>query len=113
VVDALKQRATARGEKVSALESVLDLVANDEAEIAIDYLIDTADAFRLPVRQDECDRLLSAAAQLDYADAVTDIDPTLFLLAPAVIGDRGPPTTRSAPAESAVIADASTAPGAP
>jgi len=53
VVDALKQRATARGEKVSALESVLDLVANDEAEIAIDYLIDTADAFRLPVRQDE------------------------------------------------------------
>lgn len=63
----------------AALDSVLDLVANDEAEIAVDYLVNTANAFRLPVRQDEYDRLLSAATRLDYADGVTEIDPTLLL----------------------------------
>lgn len=79
VVDALKQRASARGETAPALDSVLELVANDEAEIAIDYLINTANAFRLPMRQDEYDRLISAATRLDYADSVTDIDPGLLL----------------------------------
>ncbi|MFD4872937.1 hypothetical protein ACFWOB_06150 [Streptomyces sp. NPDC058420] len=79
VVDTLKQRASARGETVPALASVLKLVANDEPEIAIDCLINTANAFRLPMRQDEYDRLMSAATRLEYADAVTDIEPTLLL----------------------------------
>ncbi|WP_329241867.1 hypothetical protein OG223_03000 [Streptomyces sp. NBC_01478] len=79
VVGALKHRAAAREETAPALDSVLDLVANDEAEIAVDYLVNTANAFRLPVRQDEYDRLLSAATRLDYADGVTEIDPTLLL----------------------------------
>ncbi|MFJ3799930.1 hypothetical protein ACIPSJ_27060 [Streptomyces sp. NPDC090088] len=79
VIDTLKQRASARGETVPALDSVLNLVANGEAEIAIDYLVNTANAFRLPLRQDEYARLLSAAARLDYADGVTDIDPSLLL----------------------------------
>ncbi|MFJ6569170.1 hypothetical protein ACIQNU_17260 [Streptomyces sp. NPDC091292] len=82
VVDALERRASARGETVSALDSVRDLVANDEAEIAIDYLINAVNSFRLALRQDEYDRLMSAAARLDYADSVTDIDPQLLVPAP-------------------------------
>ena len=78
VVDALKQRTAAREERVRALDSVLHLVANDEAEIAIDHLVHTANAFRLPLRQDEHDRLMAAAARLDHADGVTDIDPDLL-----------------------------------
>ena len=78
VVDALRRRTAARGERVRALDSVLHLVANDEAEIAIDHLIHTANAFRLPLRQDEHDRLMGAAARLDHADGVTDIDPDLL-----------------------------------
>ncbi|MFE2417585.1 hypothetical protein [Streptomyces hokutonensis] len=78
VVAALKRRAAARGEQVLALDSVLHLVANDEAEIAIDDLIHTANAFRLPLRQDEYDRLLAAASRLDCADGVTAIDPDLL-----------------------------------
>ncbi|WP_208647981.1 hypothetical protein [Streptomyces tirandamycinicus] len=79
VVDALKRRASTRGETVPALDSVRDLVANDEAEIAIDYLINTVNSFRLTLRKDEYDRLMSAATRLDYADSVTDIDPRLLV----------------------------------
>ncbi|MHA5047813.1 hypothetical protein [Streptomyces sp. SD15] len=78
VVDTLKQRAAARGETVPALDSVRNLVANDESDIAIDYLINTVNSFRLALRQDEYDRLMSAAVLLDYTDCVTDIDPRLL-----------------------------------
>ncbi|MEW1773230.1 hypothetical protein [Streptomyces sp. NPDC086777] len=61
VVDAVGRCTSARGESIRALESVRDLVANDEAEIAIDYLVNTANAFRLPLRQDEHERLLLPA----------------------------------------------------
>ncbi|MFJ6985647.1 MULTISPECIES: hypothetical protein [unclassified Streptomyces] len=79
VLDALEQRASDRGETVRGLGSVRDLVANDEAEIAVDYLINTVNSFRLALRQDEYDRLMSAAVLLDYADCVTDIDPQLLV----------------------------------
>ncbi|MER5659829.1 hypothetical protein [Streptomyces mirabilis] len=70
-----------------ALDSVRDLVANDEAEIAIDHLINTVNAFRLTLRQDEHDRLMSAAARLNYADSVTDIDPRLLVPVPVPAPD--------------------------
>lgn len=79
VADILAQRASARGETVPALDTVRDLVANDEAEIAIDYLINTVNSFRLALRQDEYDRLMSAATRLDYADSVTDVDARLLV----------------------------------
>lgn len=80
-------QASARGETVRALDSVRDLVANDEAEIAIDHLINTVNAFRLTLRQDEHDRLMSAAARLNYADSVTDIDPRLLVPVPVPAPD--------------------------
>ncbi|WP_159064329.1 hypothetical protein [Streptomyces olivochromogenes] len=54
-------------ETVRALDPVRDLVASDEAEIAVDHLINTVDSFRLTLRQDEHDRLMSAAARLNVA----------------------------------------------
>lgn len=79
VVDTLEQQASAQGQTLSALDSVRDLVVNDEADIAIDYLINTVNSFQRPLRQDEYDRLMSEAARLDYADGVTDIDPKLLV----------------------------------
>ena len=79
VVDAVERRASARGESIRALDSVRGLVANDEAEIAVDYLVNTANAFGLPLRRDEHERLMAAASLLGYADAVTDLDPRLLL----------------------------------
>ncbi|MEU9452972.1 hypothetical protein [Streptomyces sp. NPDC048277] len=78
VVDAVERRASDRGEALPALRSVRNLVVNDEAELAIDYLVNTANAFGLPLRQDEHEQLMAAAARLDYADAVTDLDPRLL-----------------------------------
>ncbi|MFF8609570.1 hypothetical protein ACF06X_26985 [Streptomyces sp. NPDC015346] len=62
-----------------ALDSVRSLVANDEAEIAIGYLINTVNSFRLALRQDEYDRLTSAAVQLNCADGLTDVDRRLIV----------------------------------
>lgn len=79
VVDAVKQRARTQAVSVRALESVRDLVVNDEAEIAIDYLVNTVNFHRLTLRQDEYERLLEAAARLGCADGVTDVDPRLLV----------------------------------
>ncbi|MFF1746519.1 hypothetical protein [Streptomyces mirabilis] len=75
-----------------ALDSVRALVANDEAEIVIDYLINTVDSFQLTLRQDAYDRLMSAAARLNYADSVTDIDPRLLVPAPTTSDGLSPGT---------------------
>ncbi|MGW1143982.1 hypothetical protein ACWD6I_02735 [Streptomyces sp. NPDC002454] len=79
VVDALERRALAdRTEALPALRSVRALLANDEAEIAVDYLVNTLNAFRLALRQDEYGCLVTAAGLLDQADTVTDLDPRLL-----------------------------------
>ncbi|MET9485177.1 hypothetical protein [Streptomyces sp. NPDC006638] len=81
VADAVQRRAQARGTSVPALDSVRSMVDSDESEMAVDYLVNTVNAFRLVLRQDEYDRLMWAADQLGSADDVTDIEPQL--LAPA------------------------------
>ncbi|GHD36620.1 hypothetical protein GCM10010317_001150 [Streptomyces mirabilis] len=47
------------------------------------HSINTVNSFRLTLRQGEHDRLMSAAARLNYADSVTGIDPRLLVPAPA------------------------------
>ncbi|MFE6488158.1 hypothetical protein ACFVGN_35220 [Streptomyces sp. NPDC057757] len=79
VADALEQRAAGRGQTVRALGSVRGLVANGDAEIAVDHLVNTVNSFRLALSRDEYDRLMAAATALDYADCVTDIDPGLLV----------------------------------
>ncbi|MGW1504082.1 hypothetical protein ACWCQW_37120 [Streptomyces mirabilis] len=52
---------------------------------AIDCLINTVDSLRLTLRQDAYDRLMSAAARLNYPDSVTDIHPRLLVPAPDAV----------------------------
>ncbi|WP_327237315.1 hypothetical protein OG349_28630 [Streptomyces sp. NBC_01317] len=57
------------------------MVESDESEMAVDYLVNTVNACRLTLRQDEYDRLMWAADQLGSADDVTDIDTQLLVAA--------------------------------
>ncbi|MCM2388187.1 hypothetical protein [Streptomyces albipurpureus] len=83
VVDALERRAVTRGISVPALTSVRELVANGEPDMAIDYLVNTVNSFRLLLGRAEYTRLLSAAAELDYdADDLTDLEPRLLVADP-------------------------------
>ncbi|MEO3974968.1 hypothetical protein [Streptomyces sp. CAU 1734] len=79
VVDALEERAAARGVSVGALTSVRELVANGEPDTAIDYLVNTVNSSRLLLGRAEYERLLSAAAELDCVDDLTDVDPRLLV----------------------------------
>ncbi|MDK1476860.1 hypothetical protein QNO07_26240 [Streptomyces sp. 549] len=67
VVDALEQRAAARGETVSVLDPFRDLIANDGAEIATDHLVNTVYSFQLTLRRDEYGRLVAGATRLGVA----------------------------------------------
>ncbi|MFF3849261.1 hypothetical protein [Streptomyces sp. NPDC002328] len=79
VADAVAQRARVQGVFMRGLVSVRDLVVNDEAEIAIDCLVNTVNFHRLPLRRDEYDQLMEAADRLGCADGVTDVDPRLLV----------------------------------
>ncbi|MGW3439891.1 hypothetical protein ACWDB3_22185 [Streptomyces bacillaris] len=78
VIVSLQLQADERGISVVALQSMRELVANDEPEIAIDYLVNTMNSFGLTLKQDEHERLSVLAVRLQYADILTDIRPELI-----------------------------------
>ncbi|MEV4445545.1 hypothetical protein [Streptomyces mirabilis] len=51
------------------------------------HSINTVNSFRLTLRQGEHGRLMSAAARLNHADSVTDIDPRLLVPVPVPAPD--------------------------
>ncbi|MEU5160912.1 hypothetical protein AB0G74_15075 [Streptomyces sp. NPDC020875] len=67
---------------MGALTSVRDLVANGEPDMAIDYLVNTVNAFQLALQRTEYERLLSVAAELDCAHSLTDVNPRLIVTDP-------------------------------
>ncbi|MFJ8563157.1 hypothetical protein ACIRD0_38020 [Streptomyces microflavus] len=79
VVGSLQLQADGRRINIAALQSMRELAANDEPEIAIDYLVNTLNSFGLTLKQDEYDRLSALAVRLEYTDALTDIRPELIL----------------------------------
>ncbi|AGK75115.1 hypothetical protein ACIF6I_36380 [Streptomyces microflavus] len=79
VIGSLQLQADERGVSGLALQSMRELVANDEPEIAIDYLVNTVNSFGLTLKRDEYERLSALAVRLQYADILTDIRPELIL----------------------------------
>ncbi|MGW1206293.1 hypothetical protein [Streptomyces cyaneofuscatus] len=57
---------------VSALSSVVDMVENDEAELAMDDVGLLIQFFRFPVLRSEYQDLVRAAQQLDSLESFTD-----------------------------------------
>ncbi|WP_217131035.1 hypothetical protein [Streptomyces sp. AC558_RSS880] len=73
VAESIALRTTGRRQPSGALESVVELVEADEADMAVDHLARVIDHYRIPILQTEYDRLVSAATQLDSLDSITGI----------------------------------------
>ncbi|MFJ8845674.1 hypothetical protein ACIRFF_22515 [Streptomyces cyaneofuscatus] len=79
LVDSLQRQADARRIAVPALRSMRELAANDEPEIAIDYLVNTVNSYGLTLKREEYDRLSALADRLDHLDVLADIRPESVL----------------------------------
>ncbi|KUO20099.1 hypothetical protein AQJ91_16260 [Streptomyces dysideae] len=69
------------GEKgpVEALRSVVHMVDNDEAELAVDDLVRVIEFFGIRIRRTEHDQIVAAAAQLDALDSLTEVGVDRFI----------------------------------
>ncbi|MFJ3582753.1 hypothetical protein ACIPPS_11030 [Streptomyces sp. NPDC090127] len=64
-VVAIASRTTDDPRPAGALRSVLELIDNDEAELALDHLARSVEYHQIPVPREEYDRLVAEAARLD------------------------------------------------
>ncbi|MER6195551.1 hypothetical protein [Streptomyces cyaneofuscatus] len=67
-------------ELVSPLSTVVDMVENDEAELALDDIGMVIKFSRFPVLRSEYEDLLRAAQQLDSLDSLTDTGVELLIV---------------------------------
>jgi hypothetical protein len=65
---------------VSALASVVQMVENDEAELAMDDIGLMIQYYRFPVLRSEYEELVFAAEQLDSLDSLTDTGVEQFVV---------------------------------
>ncbi|MGW1203415.1 hypothetical protein [Streptomyces cyaneofuscatus] len=79
LVGSLRRQADERRIVVPALRSMCELAANDEPEIAIDYLVNTVNSYGLTLKREERDRLSALAVRLDHLDVLADIRAELIL----------------------------------
>jgi hypothetical protein len=69
------------GEKgpVGALRSVVHMVDNDEAELAVDDLARAIASYRIRIQRTEYDQITAAAARLDALDSLTEAGVDRFI----------------------------------
>ena len=71
-VVAIARRTVGDPRPAEALLSVLELIDNDEAELALDHLMRSVEYHRIPVLREEYDRLVAEAARLDSEDSLSE-----------------------------------------
>ncbi|WP_370252727.1 hypothetical protein [Streptomyces sp. V4I8] len=64
---------------VAALRSVVHMVDNDEAELAVDDLARVIEYYRIRILRTEYDQIAAAAAQLDAWDSLTEVRVDRFI----------------------------------
>ncbi|MFC7896767.1 hypothetical protein [Streptomyces sp. NPDC057381] len=69
------------GEKgpVGALRSVVHMIDNDEAELAVDDLARVIASYRISITRTEYEQIAAAAAQLDALDSLTVVGVDRFI----------------------------------
>ncbi len=77
----IARRMTEEPRPAGALRSVLELIDNDEAELALDELARVIEYFRIPVLRTEYDRLVAAATRLACMDSLTEVGVDRFVTA--------------------------------
>lgn len=71
--ESIKQRMAEEKRRTRSLASVINLVDNDEVEMALDHLAHVIEYLRVPILRTEYDQLVSAAEQLDSMDSLIDM----------------------------------------
>jgi hypothetical protein len=79
VAESLARRSAGEKGPVGALRSVVDMVDNDEAELAVDDLARVIAHFRLRVPRTEYDDLVAAASRLDAMDSLAEVGVERFV----------------------------------
>ncbi|MDV9177381.1 hypothetical protein R6V09_45545 [Streptomyces sp. W16] len=73
VAESLARRAVVDARPARSLATVVELVENDETDMALDDLAHVIECFRIPIHRAEYDQLVAAAEQLDAMDSLTDL----------------------------------------
>ncbi|MFJ6662045.1 hypothetical protein ACIQNG_37715 [Streptomyces sp. NPDC091377] len=63
----------------TALRSVVHMVDNDEAELAVDDLARVIEYYRIRILRTEYDQIAAAATQLDALDSLTEVKIDRFI----------------------------------
>ncbi|MFB6634866.1 hypothetical protein ACFCWY_33725 [Streptomyces sp. NPDC056362] len=79
-VVAIARRTAEDPRPAGALQSVLELIDNDEAELALDHLARILEYHRIPVLREEYDRLVTEAARLDSKDVLSETGLERFVI---------------------------------
>ena len=79
VAQSLSRRAGIDTRPTRSLATVIDLIENDETDMAIDDLAHVIECFRIPIHRAEYDQLVAAAQQLDAMDSLTDLKVEQFV----------------------------------
>ncbi|MFJ5138890.1 hypothetical protein [Streptomyces sp. NPDC088707] len=79
-VVAIARRTAENPRPAEALQSVLELIDNDEAELALDHLARSVEYHRIPVLREEYDWLVAEAARLDSQDSLSETGLEQFVI---------------------------------
>ncbi len=79
VAESIARRIADQSRPARSLATVIDLVENDEADMALDDLAHVIEYFRISIHRTEYDQLVAAAQQLDEMDSLTNLNVEQFV----------------------------------
>ncbi|MEU7663654.1 hypothetical protein [Streptomyces lincolnensis] len=79
VAESIARRSAGEKGPVGALRSVVDMVDNDEAELAVDDLVRVIAHFGIRIVRREYDDLVAAASRLDAMDSLAEVGVERFV----------------------------------
>ncbi|MGC5343944.1 hypothetical protein [Streptomyces sp. DT171] len=78
--ETIARRSAMEKNAASALRSVIDMIDNDEAELALDDLAHVIECFRIPVLRTEYDQLAALEPLLDSTGALLESGVARFVM---------------------------------
>ncbi|MFB8109712.1 hypothetical protein [[Kitasatospora] papulosa] len=76
----IARRLVEEGRPITSMTSVLELIDNDETELALDELVRIIEYFRISIMQEEYSRLVAAATRLDSMDSLLETGVDRFII---------------------------------
>ncbi|MER5375895.1 hypothetical protein [Streptomyces sp. NPDC002553] len=79
LTEGIARRVADEKRPAHALRSVVSMIDNDEAELAVDDLARAIEYYRVPILRAEYDQLLEVATRLDSLDSLRETDIAQFV----------------------------------